>query len=172
MSERTHLDEIVKYPDMVLRILERNQLFVSLLTDIPNASLDDWETRDKWESVTNNFNYIDGIVQDTLSFLCVDTAINMDGGQIKEVIIEMLIGVHKQNMRLLGTPFEHLTGNRRDNLIREADYSIRYSRDFGIGALIPYGTIGSVATVSNPDFACKLLRYSVSTFSKGWFIDR
>lgn len=54
MSERTHLDEIVKYPDIALRILERNRLFVSLLIDIPNASLDDPAVRRRWDAQTNN----------------------------------------------------------------------------------------------------------------------
>lgn len=171
MSERTHLDEIVKYPDIALRILERNRLFVSLLIDIPNASLDDPAVRRRWDAQTNNFNFIDGVVQDTMSFCCVDTSIEMDGGQIKWVDLELLIGVHKQNMKLYGTEFSNLTGNRRDNLLREADYSLRTSRDFGIGAVVPSGRIEAIAAVNHPDFACKLLRYNIATFAKGWNIE-
>lgn len=49
MTERTHIDEIVRFPDLVLLELSKNPLFVSLLTNIPDASLDDQGHRGKME---------------------------------------------------------------------------------------------------------------------------
>lgn len=171
MADKTHLDEIVFYPNKVIDLLSQNPTFVSLLTGIPNADLEDPAVEAEWERCTNDFNYVEGIVQDTRSFVCVDTEIRTPSNEIKTVIVTLLVGVHRENMSLRGTEFKGMLGNRRDNMIREIDYTLRNSRDFGIGALQLDGWIRPYA-ISSRDYVCKLMEYKVSNFAKSRNIER
>lgn len=146
------------FPDLVLLELSKNPLFVSLLTNIPDASLDDKDTAAKWNICTNNYIAVDETITDTMSFCCVDTRIKMDGTEVVNAYIDILVGVHRDVMSLRGTAFTGLSGNRRDNLIREIDYTLRGSHAFGIGGLEPdriYRTgkdsqLSAVRVQSNP----------------------
>lgn len=171
MADRTNLDEIVFYPNRVIDMLSKNKEFVSLLTGIPNADIEDPVVESEWERCTNDFNYVEGIVQDTRSFICVDTEIRVPTTEIKTVIITLLVGVHRQNMSLKNTDFTGVLGNRRDNMVREIDYTIRNARDFGIGPVQLDGWIRPYA-ISSRDYACKLMEYKVSNFAKSRNIDR
>lgn len=170
-SARTHLDEIVIYPNKVIDMLSKNQTLVSLLTNIPNADLDDIETENEWQRCTNDFNYVEGIVQDTHSFLCVDTEIRTDSNEIKSIILTLLVGVHREAMSLRNTAFIGMLGNRRDNIVREIDYTLRNSREFGIGPLQLKGWIKPCA-ISSRDHVCKLMEYQVANFAKSRDIRR
>lgn len=171
MADKTHLDEIVFYPNRVIDMLSQNPTIVSLLTGIPNADLEDLAVEAEWKRCTNDFNYVEGVVQDTRSFICVDTEIRTPSSEIKTVIITLLVGVHRQNMSLKDTEFTGMLGNRRDNIVREIDYTIRNSRDFGIGLVQLDGWIRPYA-ISSRDYVCKLMEYKVSNFAKSRNIDR
>ena len=171
MADKTHLDEVVFYPNKVIDLLSKNQTFVSLLTGFPNADLEDPDVENEWRACTNDYNYVEGIVQDTRSFLCVDTEVRVDSSEIKTVIVTLLVGVHRQNMSLKNTEFTGMLGNRRDNMVREIDYTLRNSRDFGIGPLQLEGWIRPYA-ISSRDYVCKLIEYQVSNFAKSRNIDR
>lgn len=172
MTERTHIDEIVRFPDLVLLELSKNPLFVSLLTNIPDASLDDKDTAAKWNICTNNYIAVDETITDAMSFCCVDTRIKMDGTEVVDAYIDILVGVHRDVMSLRDTAFTGLSGNRRDNLIREIDYTLRGSHAFGIGGLEPDGYIEPVKTANSPLFACKVIHFKVATFGRSRNINR
>lgn len=172
MIERTHLDEIVRYPDLALYELSKNPVFVSLLTDIHDADISDPVVMDKWNKCTNNFINVDDIVTETMSFCCVDTRFILDGTQIIDAYIDLFIGVHKDLMSLRGTEFTGLSGNRRDNLIREAEYSLHNSREFGVGKLRAVGTVEPVKTANSTHFSCKVIHFEVSTFSESRSLSR
>ena len=172
MTERTHLDEIVRYPDLVLYELSQNPVFVSLLTDVHDADINNPVVMEKWNRCTNNFISVDDIITETISFCCVDTRFILDGTQIIDAYIDLFIGVHKDLMSLRGTGFTGLSGNRRDNLIREAEYSLHNSRAFGVGKLRAVGTVEPVKTANSPHFACKVLHFNVSTFSESRNLSR
>ena len=171
MADKTHLDEIVMYPNKVIDLLSRNKTIVSLLTNIPDADIDDIETEKEWRLCTNDFNYVEGIELDTRSFICVDTEIQTDTTEIKSIILTILVGVHRNAMSLNNTPFTGMIGNRRDNIVREIDYTLRNSREFGIGQLSLKGRIRPVS-ISSRDYVCKVLEYQVPNFAKSRDISR
>lgn len=161
---KTNLDEIVNFPNIAIRELSKNQNFVSLLTNIPNADLNDEDTEFEWNNCTNDFDYVEGIIQETKSFCCVDTEIEVTSNTIKEVYLTVLVGVHRNNMSLKGTNFKGIAGNRRDNLIRELDYTLRNDSSFGIGGLELVGRIRA-ASVAGKEFSCKVATYRVPNFA-------
>lgn len=171
MADRTHLDEIVMYPNKVIDLLSRNQTVVSLLIDIPNADIDDVEVERRWRLCTNDYNYVEGIIQETRSFLCVDTEIQSDANEIKSVLLTLLVGVHREAMSLSNTGFTGMLGNRRDNIVREIDYTLRNCREFGIGSFPLKGRIKPVS-ISSRDYVCKLIEYQVPAFAKSRDIAR
>ncbi len=67
-------------------------------------------------------------------------------------------------MKLNSEVFEEYTGNRRDNLIKEINMTLKNNQDFGIGGLELYGEVSSVI-INNPDYACKKISYKISTHS-------
>ena len=162
---KTNMDEIVTYPQKVLKLLSQNKTFVSLLTNIPNANIEDADVETEWDFCTNDFNYVEGIIIGTKSFCCIDTEVDVVSDEIKEVIISILIGVHKSCMSLKGLGFTGIMGNRRDNLIRELDYSLRNARDFGIGKVTLNGRISPI-DIGSKEFVCKLIEYKVSNFAQ------
>ena len=170
--DKTHLDEIVKIPAQLFSILSNNSNFVSLLTNIPNATLNDELVEIEWEKCINDYNYVKGVVQESKSFCCIDTEIDIESTAIKDVYINILIGVHNQNMSLKNTGIKGFMGNRRDNLIRELDYTLRYKNGLGIGKLEPWGRIKSVNVSGGEEFACKLVTYRLTNFAKSNRIER
>ena len=172
MTERTHIDEIVRYPDLALMELSKNKTFVSLLTDTYDADINDPAVMAKWNRCTNNYISVDEIITETIAFCCVDTRLILDGTQIVDAYIDLLIGVHKDIMSLRGTQFTGFSGNRRDNLIREAEYTLHKSRAFGVGELRAMGTVEPVKTANSPSFACKIIHFESSAFSESRNIRR
>lgn len=168
-TSKTHLDEIVLYPEFVLNELYKNNSFVSLLIDVPNANLDSEEVENAFDQHTFDYTYVDGTIKEAQSFCCVDTTIDMDSDTIKNVYITILIGVSHGKMKLKGTGF-NLKGNRRDNLIRELDYTLR-SKPLGIGKMVVDGGIEPV-TIAGSEFSCKVITYKVSNFGKAAVINR
>lgn len=168
---KTYLDEIVNYPAKVIQELSKNQNFVSLLVDIPNADINEEEVETLWDNCMHDYDYVDGIIQDGTAFCCIDTRIVRDSATIKFVDISVVIGIPHSKMSLAKTGFTGIRGNRRDNLIRELDYTLRDSRAFGIGGLAPYGAIETVS-IAGKEFACKRAVYRSSDFAKPTEINR
>lgn len=164
---KTHLDEMVNYPRMVLKKLYNNPEFVSLLVNIPNADINDETVEEIWEKCVFDYDYVDGIIQDPQSFCCIDTEVETRSPTIKNIYITILIGVHHNMMSLSKSGFKGIAGNRRDNLIRQLDYSLRDNGDFGIGGLELVGKVRPV-TISGAgnNFACKVINYKVPNFGK------
>ena len=128
INNKTHLDEIVNYPNKVINELYKNQNFVSLLVNKPNADLTDEVVEEAYQQLTHNYDYVDGIIQTSQSFMCVDTEIVASTNTIKDIYINILIGVNNSIMNL-SNDFKFI-GNRRDNLIREIDYILRLNHPF------------------------------------------
>lgn len=158
---KTHLDEVIDYPQKVIRALYDNQNFVSLLLNIPNANLTDLNIEDAYYEHMFDYQYVDETVTEAESFCWVDTEIFYKSLTTKTILIDILVGVHKDIMK----PSDDFKtfGNRRDNLIREIDYTLRGMDIGGIGPLEPIGRIRPVAIgnkfsgkqicFSGPDFA-------------------
>lgn len=169
--DKTHLDEIVDYPSLIIKELEKNNNFVSLLTNSVNADMNDKEVELLWEECISDHEYIPKTVQTGRSFCCIDTIVSGISNQLKTMIITILVGVDEDMMSLKGTEFKGVRGNRRDNLVREIDYSLKCSKGiFGIGNL-DLREIKPVI-IDTREFACKKMIYEVTNFSKSYNIER
>lgn len=163
--DKSNLDEIITFPKLVINELSKNQTFVSLLTDIPFADLSSESTELEWDNCIHDYDYIEGVIQESKSFCCIDTEFIQTSNTIKDVYITVLIGVHHANMNLRNSSFTGISGNRRDNLIKELDRTLRNNTSFGIGGLELYGRIKPV-TIAGKEFACKIVTYKVPNFAK------
>lgn len=168
---KTNLDEIVSFPAKVKSELYKNQNLVSLLINTPNADLESEIVEEKYDSAVLDYDYVDGITQDNTSFICIDTIISTPTGTIKDVYITILVGVSKGLMSLKGAGYVGTSGNRRDNIVREIDFSLRDSQLFGIGGLELYGKI-EAGSFAGKDFACKKMVYKVPNFATAKTISR
>lgn len=162
---KTHLDEIVDVPSTVIRELYNNNEFVSLITNIPNADIEDEVVEDTWDDCMCDYDYVDGTVQENRCFCCVDTTIYADTETIKQVYISIVIGVPHSLMSLKGTKFTGIKGNRRDNLIRMLDLTLRDSHKFGIGGIV-FDKVEPVS-IAGKAFSCKRIIYEATNFAKG-----
>lgn len=168
ITSKTHLDEIIDYPRKVIRVLYDNQNFVSLLLNKPNADLSDPNIEDAYYEHIFGYNYVDGTVTSAESFCWVDTDIFFKNVTTKTIKIDILVGVHKEIMKL---PVAFKTfGNRRDNLIREIDFTLRGNDTFGIGGLEPVDRIKPV--VFAKEFSGKSISFIVPTFAEAKNIKR
>lgn len=165
---KTHLDEVVDYPRKVIRALYDNQNFVSLLLNIPNADLMNPDIEDAYYKQMFDYRYVDGTVLEAKSFCWIDTDIFYKNSTIKTIRVDILVGVHKGIMK---PPNAFKTfGNRRDNLIREIDYTLRGNSDFGIGGFEAVDRI--VPIVFAKEFAGKTISFMVPDFSESRNIKR
>lgn len=168
IASKTHLDEVVDYPRKVIRALYNNQNFVSLLLNIPNADLMNPDVEDAYYGHMFDYRYVDGTVTEAESFCWVDTEIFYKSSTIKTVLIDILVGVHKDVMKP-SSAFKTF-GNRRDNLIREIDFTLRKNEDFGIGGLEVIDRIQPV-TIGNK-FSGKQICFAVPNFAESVRIKR
>lgn len=171
MARKTYLDEIVEYPTKIALKLSDSQEVIGLIYNDPAIDIYSPAVEDTlFEKYIFDYDYIDGTVQDERSIICIDTDFpRFSSSSIKDVDVSILVAVHKNQMKLnpKGRPpiFKGVRGNRRDNLVREVDYILRGSDDFGIGEL----ELVSVhrVNIGNDNFTAKLLLYQSKDFSKG-----
>lgn len=160
---KTYLDEVVNYPYTTVNKLSQSKLVVGLLLNNPDVDVDSEETEKELSTCIFDFDYVEGVIQEAKSFICIDTIIpQFTSPTVKDVYLTILVGVSKGAMPI-SSMFKS-KGNRRDNLIREIDYILRDCTDYGIGGL----KLKSIKPVNvNKDFSCKLLVYEVPSFANG-----
>lgn len=155
------MDAIIKYPQIAIDELYTNQRFVSLLLNIPNADLSDPAIKKNYLDHALDYGYVDGTATSAESYCFLDTAITQRSPTIKIVVLNIIVLVHKGIMDL--SPAFKSFGNRRDNLIREIDYTLHGNQKFGIGGLELVDYIKPI-NVSN-DFSAKRISLAVPTFA-------
>ena len=166
-EHKTHIDELVDYPQLVVGQLLKNQDVINLLANRTGASYEDLENDDGSWKCFFDYDYTTGTMQEVGSYICVDTDIvEVPNSSVMTLKMYVEIIVHKDTMKLSRTVLPGYTGNRRDNLARYCDLALRGNREFGIGRL----TLQSVVTfsVGNNNYTGKRLTYLV----KGYATDR
>lgn len=165
MANLTHLDELVDYPALVIQRLISNQKILDLLANKANATANDLlDANDEW-TCFYDYEYIPGTTQEVKAAFLIDTdivSIKTDSQKNLELYISVLCS--RPHMKIDRKILKGYKGNRVNNLIRYADFSLRGDRDFGIGPL----QLKSVRTVTagNSDFAKKTLTYAIPDFNK------
>lgn len=171
MARKTYLDEIVNYSNTIALKLSESQEVIGLIYNDPNIDIYSPAVESTlFEKYIFDYDYINETLQDERSIICIDTDFpRFTSSSIKDVDISILVAVHKGRMDLnpKGSPpiFKGVRGNRRDNLVREIDFILRGSNDFGIGQL----ELSSIKRVNigNNRFTAKLMLYKSKEFARG-----
>lgn len=162
--DKTYLDEIVDYPGLVILKLLENQLISDLLVNFRNADIDDLEDNDGNWKYFFDWDHIPETTQEVKAAFCIDTDIvSIPNTTTKRLELYVSVYCSQAYMKLNRQIFKGVKGNRINNLIRQADKTLRGSRDFGIGKL----ELKNVLTVTsgNTAFAKKVLTYSIPNFN-------
>lgn len=164
MAEKTHLDELVDYPALVISRLSQQQEIVDLLADKKGAKIADiMDQKGNWKSFYD-YEYIPGTTQEVMSAICIDTdivSVRTSTQKTMELYVSVLCS--QAIMALDRTKFKDMRGNRLNNLIRYIDFALRLDRDFGIGKLEL--KTARTTTSGNTTFAKKTLTYSIPDFN-------
>ena len=163
MAIETHLDELINYSSQIITALSNSKEVVGLMLDKASAEVTE-DDMDQARAQMYDYDYIDETVQSAGAFIMVDAdMVAAPTGTMKTVEVYVQIVVSKTYMHLNPKKFKGMRGNRRDNLMRQADLLINGSRDYGIGKL----TLITARTANVPSaFTSKLLTYRVSDFAK------
>lgn len=164
MPEPTHIDELVVYPNLVIKRLLQGQNVIDLLANKMGASIEDLENDDGSWKCFFDYEYLPGTTQEVKVAICTDTDIvSVSNGSQKNLELYLSVICSQSMMKLDGTIFRGWTGNRMNNLVRYVDLQLRGDRDFGIGRL----ELKNVRTVSsgNPNFAKKQITYKIVDFN-------
>ena len=161
---RTHIDELVDYPGIVVGQLIKQPNVLELLANKENASYEDLEDdKGNWKYFFD-FDYVTGTLQEVGSYICIDTDIvEVPNSSVMTLKLYVEIVVHRDTMKLNRSILPGYKGNRRDNLARYCDLALRGNRDFGIGRL----SLQSVVTfsVGNSNYTGKRLTYLVNGYA-------
>lgn len=164
MIEQTHLDQLVNFPDLVIRKMLESHNVVDLLANKIGATSEDLENDDGSWKCFFDYEYIPGTIQEVLCAVCTDADIaSVQNGEIKTLELYISVLCSQSMMKLDKKIFTGWVGNRMNNLIRYIDLQLRGNRDFGIGQL----ELKSVRTVAsgNINFAKKQIMYQIPDFN-------
>lgn len=160
---KTYLDQIVEFPSNVLRSISSDKYCVGLLLNkrVPDVTEDDFD--EVLDNNLFNYQYVDNTTQETAAYVWAEMEVSsVQNKQIKGVRLYVTVACHKQYMKLSGSTFSGIMGNRRDNLVRYIDKLLNNSSSYGIGAL----SLVSVKTLSSiGDFTVRELTYAVPDFN-------
>lgn len=168
MAERkTHIDELVDYPGLVVGQLVKQPNMLELLANKKNADYEDLENDNGSWKCFFDYDYIAGTLQEVGSYVCIDTDIvDVPSGSVMTLKLYVEIIVHRDIMNIDRKLLPGYKGNRRDELARYCDLALRGNRDFGIGRLSLQSAV--TFSVGNTNYTGKRLTYIV----KGYSTDR
>jgi len=164
MAIQTHLDEIIDYKKIIINKIGLSQAVVGLLLDNPLIDMDSDAAYDVFDNNLFDYNYVDDTQTATTPLVMVDVEIpRVPTDTVKDMYIFVQVAVPKLQMKLDGTKFKGVKGNRKDNLLRQIDLLLNNSDEFGIGCL----NLESVGIAAVPDkYTSTILTYSVSDFAR------
>ena len=164
MAIETHLDEIIKYKEIVKDMLSNSQMVLALIANDPNLKLDSNQAVDVSDQHIFDYDYIDGTQTQVGAFIMIDVdMIDRATPNIKDLVIYVQVVVSKSYMDLKGSGFLGMKGNRRDNISRFADLCINNSTEFGIGRI---GLDRAISATVPDTYTSKLLTYSIPDFAR------
>lgn len=162
MIEPTHLDDLVEYPQKVIRALATQQNIRELLVNRPEATIEDLEDQHGHWVHFFDYDFIPGTQQETIAAICVDIDLAPLDGAMMQADLYISIMCSKSLMDISNRILPGYVGNRISNLVRYIDLVIRGRRDFGIGRM-QMPTIRTVAS-GNQNVCKKEIRYSIPDF--------
>lgn len=163
MSDKTHLDNVVHYPSLVVTYLSQQQDVLNLLADKLDATEDDVQDNNGYWKFFFDYDYIPETITESRAYICIDTSMVASTPSIQSAELYVDIFCHKDYMKINHTVFRGLEGNRMNNFIRFIDVSLRGRRDFGIGR-IEFISISS-SNIVNTDIVLRRITYRVKDFN-------
>ena len=164
MAIHTHLDEIIKYKDTIINTIGLSKEVVALLTDNPLIDMDSKAAYDVFDNNLFDYDYVNGVQTADTPLVMVDVEIpSVPTDTIKDLYVFVQVAVPKLQMKLDGTKFKGVKGNRKDNLLRQIDLLLNNKDGLGVGCLNLAGV--GVAAVPNT-YTSTLLTYSISDFAR------
>lgn len=163
MAGKTHLDELVDYKQIILNELRNSQTLIGLITNNPNIDMDSDEAFEAQEEQFFDYAYIDGTLQEAKALIMVEVEmLELSSSSFKTMNIYVQPVCNKSYMRLDGSLFKGVKGNRLDNICREIDLVLRGRRDIGVGRL----QLTAATLASTPDkFTSRMLTYQAPDFA-------
>jgi len=159
---QTYLDQIVRYPAEVIRLIGEDKYCVGLLTNKPFDSVTDDDKESAYDKMFT-YQYVNSTTTEVCAYVFCEIEIpRVENRTIKDVALYVTIACHKDYMQLDRKVFKGVIGNRRDNLVRFIDRLLNFSDIFGIGAL----SLRAVRTGTLSDkFTIRELEYRVPEFN-------
>lgn len=159
----THLDEIVRYPAVVITQISADKNCVGLLMDKNPEDVTEDDQDVASEKFIYDYQYIDDTATESTAYIWVETDVpQVKNYQIKDMTVYVTVSCHKRYMRLENTKFKGFMGNRRDNLVRYIDKLLNGTELMGIGKL----TLSSARIITAPDgFTSRQLTYFIPDFN-------
>lgn len=170
MSKKTYIDELIDFKENVISAIAESQTVIGLIANDPNIDLDSDRAEDIIEENIFDFDYVDRTVVRTDAFVMVETEMTRpSSGMMTEWYVYVQVVSNKSYNKLDKKLFKGLKGNRKDNLVREIDYLLNGSRDFGVGKL----ELIHVDPATVPDtFTSTMLTYQVVDFRNERLMNR
>lgn len=161
MDNLSNIDELIDYTQLVIRKIKGSKNVMSLIADDPDIDLNSNDAV-QWEDHIYDYNWVPNTVQESGSFVMVDTIVTEPGEATKTISIYVQIVCSKDCMKLSPEKFS-LKGNRRDNIARFIDIELNGSREFGIGRL----ELVSTPLEEVPEaFTSRTLRYEARDYKR------
>lgn len=133
---KTYLDNIVNYPNKVIRCIAENKFCLGLLIDKTINEVTENDAILAMNELIKDYQFIDSSTQNYVAYIWVDTEIKpSEKNTFNEVSLNVTIACHKDFMDLDGLKFDGIIGNRIDNLVRYIDKLLNKSDFMGVGAL-------------------------------------
>lgn len=133
---KTYLDNIVNYPNKVIRCIAEDKLCLGLLIDKAINQVTENDAIIAMNELIKDYQFIDSLAQNYVAYIWVDTEINSsEKNTFNEVSLNITIACHRDFMNLDRLKFDGIIGNRRDNLVRYIDKLLNKSGIMGVGAL-------------------------------------
>lgn len=162
MIEPTHLDDLVEFPQKVIRALAMQENIRELLSDRKGATIEDMEDQHGHWLHFFDYDFIPGTQQEVISAVCVDIDLFPIEGTMMQADLYISIMCSKSLMDISSRNLPGYVGNRVSNLVRYIDLVLRGRRDFGIGRL-QMPTVRTVAS-GNQNICKKEIRYAIPDF--------
>ena len=160
---KTFLDQLVEYPAQVVSRIAGDKYCVGLILNKGFDTITEDDNDKVLDERIFDYQYVDETTNESTAYVWVEMEVNaVDNRQIKGVRLYVTVACHKSYMKLNGTIYKGVIGNRRDNLVRYIDRLLNDSDFMGIGRL----SLKSVKTLSTINgFAVRELTFSTPDFN-------
>lgn len=161
---KTYLDQLVEYPAKVLKRISEDKYCLGLLLNKSFNSIAEEDSDKALDELLYDYQYVDDTTQESSAYIWAEIDVDhVENKQIKGVRLYVTIACHKSYMKLKGSTFRGVMGNRRDNLVRYVDRLLNDTTGIGgIGTL----SLQSVRTLSPiSGFTLREITYRIPDFN-------